>query len=117
VTYTWVYIVFSIFGLMAVIAGGFFFLKNGTMKAAGQTIEILKEQVSALKDRVGELEKLEPLVKILQGLVTQAAPVKDLADKSEQHHEENIQFLTRLEGSLSRLESHVILGRDRLGNP
>jgi hypothetical protein len=117
-------VTYSVLAGVGIFLGGLLLLafvvaywKNGTGKAARETIEILKDQVSALKDRVVELEKLQPLVEVLRGLVTQAAPVKDLAERSEQHHEENVQFLTRLEGSLSRLESHVILGRDKLGNP
>lgn len=84
--------------------------KNGTARASRETIDVLKDQVQALKDRVFELEKLQSVVEVLRGLVTQAAPVAELAAKQSERHEENIIILSRLEGSVSRIESKIMRG-------
>lgn len=112
-------------GAIFVIAFALAQYKQGSIKAAMATIEILKEQVAALSERLKQVNidntTLTQTVSVLQGQVTQAAPVRELMDWSKEReneriqrqsaeHEENLSALARLEGSLSRVESKVMRG-------
>lgn len=86
------------------IAGGLFlvavaigYFKQGTVKAAIETVELLKTQVESLKD---ELEKvrdenadLRSKYDALQEAVTQVAPVRELTELVKRQHAELVALL------------------------
>lgn len=102
------------------LAIGQAFSRQGTVKAALDTIGILKTQLDAVKAEVLDLrsenKSLREQVAYLREAVTQAAPVRELTDwlkqvvkdgehRREDEHTENIQHLTRMEAALGRIES------------
>lgn len=96
--------------------------RQGTVKAALDSVLLLQAQVSTLKDNYAELQvKYAALVvkhDALQEIVTQAAPVRELSDwlkasmlelhrRRETEHQDNLIYLSRIEGSMSRVETNL----------
>lgn len=87
-----------------VIAGGLFviamaigYFKQGTVKAALETVALLQAQVEALKDELQSVREenadLRGKYDALQEAVTQVAPVRELTDLVTRQHAELVAML------------------------
>ena len=97
--------------LVLALAIGYAFWRQGTTNAAIATIDILKTQVEALSADVTSLREenahLKETVTVLQGMVTQTAPVHELSEyvraaaeaRREDHH--------ALLSALARIEARL----------
>lgn len=115
----------GIVAVLAVIAAALAYTRLGTLKAATQTIGILKDQVDTLdrayKDLQAKYEALMGQHEALKNIVTNAEPIRELTrwakdmvttvtSQREAEHQENILALARLEGGVARLEAYFLGG-------
>ncbi len=112
--------------IIAVVVVALAYIKQATVKAAMDTIDIQGKQINALTSENAALSiKYDDLVTKYDGLVTkydniislvtQVAPFAQIVDlmqtlltKREQDHLENAGHLSRLEGGIARVEGALL---------
>lgn len=101
----------AVLAALALAGAAASYWRNGTLKAAVETINILKSQLEAVKADRDELsrrvETLETETRVLRELVTNAAKFEEFAQRVETMHQTRADQYASILAQLQRLSERV----------